>query len=132
MGPPSARIVAGLLLIAALDARAEPTTGLLLRVRVINVAYTDYYRADDCPPEQDCIAGNTWFRYDAKVGELFAAATRSRRCNSPIFSTLTSALSRGIGSYWLSHAGRALSMHCTLSIAFAITRLRGIELVGNV
>ena len=39
MYPPSPRVVAGLLLMAALDARAEPDTGLLVRVRVTNVAY---------------------------------------------------------------------------------------------
>jgi len=70
MYPPSPRVVAGLLLMAALDARAEPDTGLLVRVRVTDVAYTDYYPADDCPPEQECIVGNTWFRYDAKVREV--------------------------------------------------------------
>lgn len=70
MVPLSTRLVAVLLLLAALDARAQPESAVLLRVRVTDVAYTDYYPADKCTPEQECIPGSTWFRYHAKVRQV--------------------------------------------------------------
>jgi hypothetical protein len=44
---------------------------VLLRVRVTDVEYTDYYpQTDDCPSESECIQFYFWFRYEASVREV--------------------------------------------------------------
>jgi hypothetical protein len=48
---------------------AQVGSEILLRVRVTDAAYTDH-APDDCPSGAECVAGNSWFRYEAKVREV--------------------------------------------------------------
>ena len=57
-------------LLAASGAQAQTDGEVLLKVRVNEVAYTDYYPAYDCPAGSECIVFNTWFRYRARVLEV--------------------------------------------------------------
>jgi hypothetical protein len=66
----SSKLLATLLLaFGASGGDAQVSSDVLLRVRVTDAAYTDYY-PDDCPPEAECIAANFWFRYEANVREV--------------------------------------------------------------
>ena len=50
---------------------AQPNDEVLLRVRVTDVAATDYYpETSDCPREHECIQFYFWFRYKANVREV--------------------------------------------------------------
>ena len=52
------------------NADTESDTSILLRVRVTDVAYTDYFPEIDCPVGHECIPFFFWFRYHAKVREV--------------------------------------------------------------
>lgn len=68
--PSSKSLVMLLLALPALSAFAQPDDEVLLRVRVTDVEFTDYYPEGDCPSEAECIEVNFWFRYEANVREV--------------------------------------------------------------
>jgi hypothetical protein len=59
-----------LFFLSARSAHAEEERSILLRVRVTDVAFTDYFPDDDCLSRNECIPFNFWFRYSAHVREV--------------------------------------------------------------
>jgi hypothetical protein len=63
------------------NAFGQPNDEVLVRVRVTDVAYTDYYPESDCPSESECIPFYFWFRYEASVREVVRGNFAGRRVN---------------------------------------------------
>ena len=59
-----------LLFLSTRGAQAEDKKAVLLRVRVTDVTYTDYYPVEVCPSGMECIPFHFWFRYGAHVREV--------------------------------------------------------------
>jgi hypothetical protein len=71
MHPASSTYLALLLIcLSVRSAHGADERSILLRVRVTDVAFTDYYPDDDCFSRNECIPFNFWFRYSAHVREV--------------------------------------------------------------
>jgi hypothetical protein len=63
-----------LLLSCTSDAVAQSDDLILLRVRVTDAQYTDYYPAADCVDEGTCFPFYFWFKYSARVREVISGS----------------------------------------------------------
>jgi len=59
-----------LLLLSSRSTLAEEARSVLLRVRVADVTFTDYYPDEECPSGKECIPLYFWFKYRAHVREV--------------------------------------------------------------